>query len=158
MKNVTVNKISKKRSTFYALRFAVFLAIATIVAIPVFASAAGMIPCGGEGEAACTFNDFIKVIGNIVNGVIIIISVYAAISFMYAGYAYLTSGGSEEKVSYAKGIFWKVFLGYIIILGAWAFVYMIETQLKVNPNVPIKDVPSDQGGGTFLNNQPTPAP
>ncbi len=74
----------------------------------------------------CTFNDFIRVIGGIVNGTMLLISVYAAISFMYAGYAYLTSGGSSEKVSYAKGIFKKVLVGYIIILTAWLIIYTIE--------------------------------
>jgi hypothetical protein len=74
----------------------------------------------------CNFYDFVTTINVIIQGTIVIISIYAAISFMYAGYAYLTSGGSQEKVSYAKGIFKKVLLGYIIILSAWAFVKLIE--------------------------------
>ncbi len=77
----------------------------------------------------CNFYDFIAMINIIIIGTIMMVSIYAAISFMYAGYAYLTSGGSQEKVSYAKGIFKKVLLGYIIILSAWVFVRMIESTL-----------------------------
>ena len=92
----------------------------------------------------CNFNDFIIVIGRIVNGTVILISVWAAISFMYAGYAYLTSGGNEQKVSYAKQIFTKVLIGYIIILTAWLFIYTIEQAFYT----------SDTNGrpNSFLNN------
>ncbi len=79
-----------------------------------------------EAYEMCRFNDFVSLATGVVNGTIILISVYAAISFMYAGYAYLTSGGSQEKVTYAKQIFYKVLIGYIVILTAWLIVYMIE--------------------------------
>lgn len=133
----------------------IILAIVTLVSIPIFVSAAGMISCGDtshttatlDDDHPCAFSDFIRVVGNILNGTMIVISIYAAISFMYAGYAYLTSGGNQEKVSYAKNIFWKVFLGYIIILGAWAFIYMIENTLFSNW---MKDTSNDQQG-SFLN-------
>lgn len=138
------NNNPKKRFTFYVLRSTfIILAILTIVVIPLFTSAQSIVPCGnladpntGVVSNPCTFNDFIITVGRIVNGIIIIISAWAAVSFMYAGYAYLTSGGNQEKVSYAKGIFWKVFLGYIIILGAWAFIHMIEITLMANTNSP----------------------
>ncbi|OHA15545.1 MAG: hypothetical protein A3B08_03820 [Candidatus Taylorbacteria bacterium RIFCSPLOWO2_01_FULL_43_44] len=93
-------------------------------------------PCAGNGEPntnglldpweVCTFNDFIVMVGGIINFIIILASVYAAVSFMYAGYAYLTSGGSQEAVSRAKSIFKKVFIGYIIVLTAWLMIYTIE--------------------------------
>lgn len=117
----------------------------TFVGLPLSVSAVdwskAIVPCGYDDARGgdnndtldpiehCTFNDFVQMAGRIVNGIIIFISAYAAVSFMYAGYAYLTSGGNQEKVSYAKQLFWKVFLGYIIILGAWAFIYMIEQAL-----------------------------
>ena len=142
----------------------IILAIVTVVAIPLFVSADGMISCGDTSHTTaatnddqpCTFNDFIVVVGRIVNGTVIIISVWAAISFMYAGYAYLTAGGNQEAVSRAKGIFWKVFLGYIVILGAWAFIYMIEqtlysTDANGRPN-------SFLSGGTPGGGTPPPPP
>lgn len=74
----------------------------------------------------CNFYDFVAMINIIIIGTIMMASTWAAISFMYAGYAYLTSGGSQEKIGYAKGIFKKVLIGYIIILSAWGFVKMFE--------------------------------
>ena len=158
MENIIENRDSnfKKRSTFHVLRLIVIVGVFAFVAVPFFVFAADpIVICGTEVNAQgvvsnpCTFNDFLKTIGGIVNGTLIVISVSAAISFMYARYSYLTSGGNQEKVSYAKGIFWKVFLGYIIILGAWAFVHTIEVALLKNTNSP-----ANQGdpGTSFLKN------
>src|SRR3989338_2940773 len=108
--------------------------IFTFVGMPFFVLALGpgdpdnaIVPCGYDGahgptvqgkatlgqmngqldpNERCTFNDFIRTVGRLVNGTIIVISAYAAVSFMYAGYAYLTSGGNQEKISYAKQLFW----------------------------------------------------
>ena len=109
-----------------------FYVLCFMLTVPFLASAQSIVTCGTVTDAngvvsnPCTFMDFIKTVGGIVNGTVLMVSVYAAISFMYAGYAYLTSGGSQDKVSYAKGIFTKVLMGYIIILSAWALVYTIE--------------------------------
>src|SRR3989344_1334669 len=93
-------------------------------------------PCPGNGEPKtngildpwemCNFTDFVFMVGGIINGTVMMISVYAAISFMYAGYAYLTSGGSQEAVGRAKSIFIKVFIGYMVVLTAWLMIYTIE--------------------------------
>jgi hypothetical protein len=137
--------------------FCTLLFILSAVAFPLFASADGLVPCGTQVYSAgerveiingksfdyvgivknpCTFNDFIVVVGNIVNLAIIFASVAAAVAFMWAGYIYLTSGGSQEANSRAKSIFKKVLIGYIIILSAWALVHMIEKELMANTNSP----------------------
>ncbi len=134
---------------FFIKQIFLISALSILLVLPIFTYSLSfkntMVPCGWDGardplkddgspngngviepREMCNFYDFIKMIGGLVNGTIIIVSAYAAVSFMYAGYAYLTSGGSQEKVGHAKSIFTKVLTGYIIILIAWAFIYMIE--------------------------------
>lgn len=124
-------KILKFRTRRLADKFFMFYVLGFMfLALPLFASAAGLIPCGGTtanvDNHPCAFSDFIVLAGKIIKLAVIYASLAAAVAFMYAGYAYLTSGGSQEKVSYAKGIFKKVLIGYIIILGAWVFIYGME--------------------------------
>jgi hypothetical protein len=150
------NNIKIKISRFLALGLLSFWIFTFIFPVFSFALVEGdgrIVPCGYDGARAsvgkvdlnvspsmrtnptvgkldpneeCNFFDFVTTINVIIQGIIIMVSIYAAISFMYAGYAYLTSGGSQEKVSYAKGIFKKVLLGFIIVLSAWAFVKLFE--------------------------------
>ncbi len=115
-------------------KFLIIMAVVLVLIGPIFVSAQSIVPCGQDKNSdgligpseECTFNHFVVMIGNVVNGTLLVISVWAAISFMYAGYAYLTSGGSQEKVSYAKSLFKKVLIGYILILSAWAIVKTLE--------------------------------
>lgn len=144
----------------------VILAIVTIATVPLFASALDfsktLVPCGWDGahkallsggvpntdgvitpDEMCNFNDFVVVVGRIVNYAIIIVSVFAAIAFMFAGYGYLTAGGNQDAVSRSKDIFKKVLTGYIIILTAWLIVYTLEQAFySGDPNA---------RPGTFLN-------
>lgn len=136
-------------TNLFSKQIFIILALSLLLVVPITTYSLDfsktIVPCGWDGARVplksdgspkgngtlepnemCNFFDFIKMIGGLVNGTLIIVSAYAAVSFMYAGYAYLTSGGSQEKVSHAKNIFTKVLTGYIIMLIAWAFVYMIE--------------------------------
>lgn len=155
----------KNKKTFFNYKFSLLVfsfIIFSFVNLPLVASAVdmskSMVPCGWDGahggaidgklspNEECQFKDFLIMINGIVTGTLIVMNAWAAVSFMYAGYAYLTSGGSQEKVSYAKGIFKKVLMGYIIILMAWAFVSMIEKALLNDTSNP------SNGGSSFLQN------
>ncbi|MBI2474639.1 MAG: hypothetical protein HYV68_02980, partial [Candidatus Taylorbacteria bacterium] len=103
----------------------------------------GIVPCGIDGDndgileddEKCKWEDVIKLVGNIIDLIIMVVSVAAALSFMYAGFLYLTSAGQQGPVDRAKGIFKKVLAGYIIILVAWIFVHAIELQFfSTDPN------------------------
>lgn len=95
----------------------------------------GFIPCGQDANGdkqvsdveQCGFQDFITGINTIANYLIFIGTVLASVSFAYAGFLYLTSAGSTEKISHAHGIFLKVAIGFVIMLLAWLIVKTIET-------------------------------
>lgn len=98
-----------------------------IIAVPLFASAAGLVPCSG---ASCDFAAFITLIRNMINFLIFKLAVpLAAISFAIAGVMILTAGGNEGQVARAKEIFWNVLIGLIVALSAWLIVTAILAAL-----------------------------
>ena len=88
----------------------------------------------------CGFNDIVHTIRVIIKYLLLVAGSLAAISFAYAGYLYLTSGGAEDKIHHAHEIFWKVAVGFVIILAAWLIVKTIESSL----------VATDSGIKSFL--------
>ncbi len=114
-----------------------FLLIFFVIAMPAVSFAkikSGIIPCGNTppgatleqiNAEACDFNDFLQLGKNIINYLVLLSIPLAAIAFAWAGFLYITSGGSEGKIGKAKDIFWKVMWGFIFILTAWLIVYSI---------------------------------
>ena len=118
------------------------MAIVSLVVFPavtiaqITSAPSGLVPCGKDlnndgkvtGRAEeCEFEDIIGIIQNIINYVILISAPIAAIMFTYAGFLYLTAAGNPGKISSAHGIFWTVFVGFCIVLGAWVIVKTIST-------------------------------
>ncbi len=106
------------------------LIIGTLFVLPVLILAQGepegLITCTGVN---CEFEHLISTIQKIIKYLIVIASVFAAVSFMYAGFLYLFSMGNPGKISQAHEIFKKVVIGYIIMLSAWLAVYALEKAL-----------------------------
>ena len=51
------------------------------------------------------------------------------IALLVAGFFWLTSAGSEEKVSKGKSILFSAVIGFIIVFGAWLIVNTLLTTL-----------------------------
>ena len=87
------------------------------------ANAAGLVPCGGEGEADCTTCDFFVMAKNVIDFIVIdLVTPVAALFMIIGGFLFYTSGGSEKQVSLAKNILYGVIIGALIIYGAWLLV------------------------------------
>lgn len=96
-----------------------------------FASAQGLIlsvPCD-EGAPNCDFDDFLKLARNIINFMILFSIPAATVAFAWAGFLFLTAQGSESQISKAKGLFWKVLIGFLFVLGGWVIVRTITSVL-----------------------------
>jgi len=93
-----------------------------------FGKGGGILPsCPDTG---CGFNDLMKAINNVITFLIFTIATpLAALGIMYAGWLYLSSGGSEENVTKAKHILKNIVLGYVIALAAWLIVHTILSTL-----------------------------
>jgi len=109
-----------------------------IISTPFFVFSAGIVPdCGksvnGVISTPCDFNMVMKLINNIINFLLFVIATpLAAMAIAYAGFLYLSSGGSPEKVSQGKKILTNVVFGYIIALVAWLIVNTIFVSLGVS--------------------------
>ncbi|MEK7662371.1 MAG: hypothetical protein AAB355_02680 [Patescibacteria group bacterium] len=110
------------------------ITIAIFSFLPLFALAAGLVPCGGVDtngapEPACNFDQLVIMAQRIIRFLILIGGSLGAVAFAYAGWLYLTSGGNPGKVTSAKDIFIKVVLGFIFMLAAWLIVSLIVNTL-----------------------------
>ena len=101
------------------------------LAIPVIAFGAVFDPivkCDGT-DIPCDFNAFIGLGNSIIKFLIEIGAFLGAISFAWAGWLYVTSGGNPGTIDKAKDIFWKVIVGFILMLAAWLIIKLVIASL-----------------------------
>ena len=113
----------------YFSRTAILVIIAMVYfygsrAFAVVASSS-LVPCDGGAEQPCHFTDLIFLVNNVIQFLLYLILPIAAIIFVYVGFLFLTSGGSTEVKSQAKGIFKKAVIGLLFVLAAWLIVKTI---------------------------------
>jgi len=107
----------------------------------------GLIPCTGDEDpknadySPCTFASLQRLIMNVMYYLIYISIPAAALSFGWAGWLLISSGGNMSKRNEAKRIFTKVGIGLVIILTAWLIVHTITSALLKPEFVP----PQSQG-------------
>lgn len=92
--------------------------------------ATGLVTCDGSD---CDIDAFIKMINNIINWIIGISITIFAISLIWGGFLYMTSGENTGNKEKAKTIIWSTLKGFVIILVAWVIVYTILNTLVKDP-------------------------
>lgn len=111
----------------------VLLIVLTLIPSIAFAAATSffgpLVPCGGKDQAMCQACDLVTLAGNLINFMIAVAVVGAALMFAYAGFLYVTASATPENLNSAKKIFWNVFIGLIFILSAWLIVNLVLTVL-----------------------------
>ncbi len=107
------------------LRYGRFLAIFFSAVFPLIVFAAGLVPCGGQGQKPCTISCFYVLLDNIMRFLLYDISLpLAATAFMVAGIM-LVLGGSENAIKRGKAILTSTVIGLLIAFGAWLMIDMI---------------------------------
>lgn len=114
-----------------ALRKLAATALASFIFLaPLAAGAApfdkALVPCNG---ADCSICDLATLAQNILNAAIYISVFVTAGLFAWAGALYLTSAGNPAQAGKAKGVFFNVGIGFVIILSAWLIVDTIMKTL-----------------------------
>jgi type IV secretory pathway VirB2 component (pilin) len=96
------------------------------------AQAAGLVPCGGHGEAPCTFCHFFVLINNIIDFVMIkLVPTIAVLMLIIGGVMFFFAGAKPDVLNQAKGIITSVVIGIIIILSAWVIVNTVLTKVGI---------------------------
>src|SRR3989344_2738985 len=111
-------------------KITIITVIVLLLIIPAFsfvlAQDGRIVPCNGPD---CNFSSFIELCNRIINFFIVIGASLGAISFAWAGWLYVTSGGNPGTLDKAKSIFRKVIVGFIIMLSAWLIIKLVLASL-----------------------------
>lgn len=84
----------------------------------------------------CNFEFFMQLINNIIKFLLTVLAVpLVALIIMYTGYLYITAGGNASQTEKAKGIMFKVIIGFVIALAAWLIINTIVTSFNLDPTI-----------------------
>ena len=84
--------------------------------------AAGLVPCGGVGEAPCQVSDIFVLIARVTNWLLRFAGLYAVYQIIGAGFWLIVSQGNEEKISSNKAKISNAIVGLVLALMAYLFV------------------------------------
>ena len=125
------------KNSFYPSR-SLLLAVFTLILVSslfgfVFiahAQGQSLIPCGGTGQPACTFDHLITLVQRVIDFLIVDIAIpLSMILFAWAGFLYMTAQGDPGKIKTGHTIFINVIWGLVIALAAWLIINTITTAL-----------------------------
>lgn len=171
----TKNKLSSRSTLFIALSI---VGVGIFVAFSIAYAQQGIIPCGSSGQPNCNLCYILVLIQNLINFVVGpgggpttpvgIIYPLATLMVAYGGFVWFTSGGSESRLTQAKGIISSAIWGLVIALASFLIVNTVLNVLAgqgISGNVakpPGFPWPWNQincsvvPGGTFQPTLPTP--
>lgn len=92
----------------------------------------GLIPCegvyldaNGVYQRDCDFGDFMTLVQNLINFLVVVSIPIVVVLFAYAGFLYLTAAGNQSQISKGKSMMAAAAIGFIIVLSAWLIVKLI---------------------------------
>lgn len=89
--------------------------------------------CSGSGNAnEIAGNAFNHVISSIVGFLTIMAGLWFFITFILAGYAWISAGGDTEKTTAAWAKMYNAIIGLIIVVAAWVIVGLIGKLIGVD--------------------------
>lgn len=84
------------------------------------------IPCDGTDACPCTFPKLMQLVSNALDFLVNVIAFpLAVVTFIYAGFLFMTSAINPGQRARAKGMMVKVVIGFAIILAANLIVKMV---------------------------------
>ncbi|MEK7574007.1 MAG: pilin [Patescibacteria group bacterium] len=112
----------KLHSTFYFLLFIFCLILlSTFYFLFSTASAAGLVPCGEEGNP-CSFCHLFQLGQNVLKFLMEISSVLAIAFIVYGGIMMMLGSGNPAKIKESQGIIWSAIIGIVILACSWVII------------------------------------
>src|SRR3989344_7010053 len=97
-----------------------FAILAILFLLPTFASAAGLVPCGGPSDPGpCTLKDIFVLIIRVTNTLIGLASILAVFKIIQAGFWLTVSSGSEESITSHKKWATQAIVGFVLTMFAY---------------------------------------
>jgi hypothetical protein len=100
----------------------VIISLVLLATAPHFVSAAGLVPCGNNGQAPCTVIDIFTLVAQVTDWLIGISGVYAVFKIIQAAFGLVTSVGNEESITNKKKQIENAILGFVFVMMAYIFV------------------------------------
>lgn len=93
----------------------------------------GLIPCDGVN---CTLEDVFTLINTLITFAItrLFFPIFIVL-ILYVGWSYLSAQGNATKVAKVKTMAWNLFLGILLVLGAWLIVRTAILAIGVDKEV-----------------------
>ena len=108
--------------------FAVFL-----IFQPIYNADAAIVPCGREGQPACTTCDIFVLASNVINFILFTVTpAIAVLLFLIAGFMILLGGANPGLITTGKNIFKTTVYGLLLVFGAWMLTNTILKSLAGN--------------------------
>jgi hypothetical protein len=105
-----------------------------IIFLPLFSQAAGLVPCGNEGEPVCNLCFLIKGIDDLVDWGLGILIIVALLAIFVSGIMYIVSIGDNQMMETSKNFMKSAVIGVVVFLCAWLVVNITMNILGVNIN------------------------
>lgn len=118
----------------FILIFNVILVGVYILITPYISLAAGLVPCGGEGQKQCQTCHTIILMDNVLDWLIVVLSIVASIIIVYAGVRLVISLGDTSAKEIAKRHISNVIIGYVLLLASWLLVDTVTKFLLSDQN------------------------
>ncbi|MDP3999099.1 MAG: pilin [bacterium] len=116
-------------------KFLILYLIAILLSLSLAGSAqAALVPCGGTGQAACTFCDFLKLAKNVIDWLVGIASTLAVAFIVWGGFVIMMAGGSPEKMTEGRKTITIAVTGLIIVFGAWLIIGTLFNVITGSPS------------------------
>ncbi|MCL5666358.1 MAG: pilin [Patescibacteria group bacterium] len=118
------------------------LAIFAVLIIPSATHAAGLVPCGGNGEKPCTVVDAFVLIARVTNWLVALAGAYAVYQVVNAGFWLITTMGNEESVTKRRKALTQAVVGFVFAMLGFLFVntavnFILRSRCKVDLRNPM---------------------
>ena len=108
----------------------VFSLLIILFCTPILTNAAGLVPCGGPGESACTTCDLLVLTQNVLEFALKMAFLIIIGFIVYGGFRWIFSLGKEENLKAGQQIITNAIIGLVIILTAWIIVNTVFWTIK----------------------------
>lgn len=96
--------------------------VVLMLVLPLVTGARGLVPCGGEGEKACTVADIFVLIARVTNWLIMLAGVFAVYQFISNAFWMIVSMGNEEAITKRRSALGNAIMGLVVVLMAYVFI------------------------------------
>ncbi len=108
----------------------IIFSLLILIFVPISAGAAGLVPCGGPGEQACTTCDLLVLTQNVLEFALKMAFLIIIGFIVYGGFRWIFSLGKEENLKAGQQIITNAIIGLVIILTAWIIVNTVFWTIK----------------------------